>query len=145
MTESAAYRDRADITEVLLRYATGIDRRDWETFRTAFTEDCVLDYGDIGSFSGVDAVTAFMDQSHAMAGHTMHRLSNFVITLDGDTATARTYVDGLILAADNASGVNAVGFYDDDLVRTDQGWRIARRVFIAVRITAVGGCAATAG
>lgn len=131
--------DRADITEVLLRYATGIDRRDWDTFRTAFTADCVLDYGEIGSFAGVAAVTEFMEQSHSMAGHTMHRLSNIVITLDGDGATARTYVDGLILAPDNASGVNAVGIYDDDLLRTDHGWRIARRVFTAVRITTVGG------
>ena len=139
MTEPAAYRDRADITEVLLRYATGIDRRDWATFRTAFTEDCVLDYGEIGSFTGVDAVTEFMDQSHAMAGHTMHRLSNIVISIAGDRATARTYVDGLILAADNASGVSAIGIYDDDLVRTDPGWRIARRVFTAVRITTVAG------
>ncbi|MDZ7886689.1 MAG: nuclear transport factor 2 family protein [Mycobacterium sp.] len=139
MTESTAYRDRADITEVLLRYATGIDRRDWATFRTVFTVDCVLDYGEIGSFTGVDAVTEFMDRSHAMAGHTMHRLSNIVITLDGDRATARTYVDGLILAPDNASGVSAVGIYDDDLVRADGGWRIARRVFAAVRITTVGG------
>lgn len=139
MTESAAYRDRADITEVLLRYATGIDRRDWATFRTAFTEDCVLDYGEIGSFTGVDAVADFMDQSHAMAGHTMHRLSNIVITLDNDRATARTYVDGLILGPDNTSGVSAVGIYDDNLVRTERGWRIARRVFTAVRITAVGG------
>ena len=139
MTESAAYRDRADITEALLRYATGIDRRDWATFRTVFTADCVLDYGEIGSFTGVEAVTEFMDQSHAMAGHTMHRLSNIVIALDGDRASARTYVDGLILAPDNASGVSAVGFYDDDLIRTDHGWRIARRVFTAVRITTVGG------
>lgn len=139
MTDSPAYRDRADITEVLLRYATGIDRRDWDTFRAAFTEDCVLDYGEIGSFTGVEAVTEFMDQSHAMAGHTMHRLSNIVITLDGDRAAARTYVDGLILAPDNASGVSAVGIYDDDLIRTDHGWRIARRVFTAVRITKVGG------
>ncbi|MDZ7886150.1 MAG: nuclear transport factor 2 family protein [Mycobacterium sp.] len=134
-----AIADRADITEVLLRYATGIDRRDWDTFRSAFTADCVLDYGEIGSFTGIDAVTEFMDQSHAMAGHTMHRLSNIVITLDGDRAAARTYVDGLILAPDNASGVNAVGIYDDDLLRTDPGWRIARRTFTAVRITTVGG------
>jgi len=139
MTDSIAYRDRADITDVLLRYATGIDRRDWDTFRTAFTVNCVLDYGEIGSFTGVDAVTEFMDRSHAMAGHTMHRLSNIVITLDGDRAAARTYVDGLILAPDNVSGVSAVGIYDDDLVRTDHGWRIARRVFTAVRITTVGG------
>lgn len=139
MTDSAQHRDRADITEVLLRYATGIDRRDWTVFRSAFTEDCVLDYGEIGTFDGVDAVAEFMDQSHSMAGHTMHRLSNIVIALDGDRATARTYVDGLILAADNASGVNAIGIYDDEIVRTANGWRIARRTFTAVRITAVGG------
>lgn len=139
MTDSARYRDRADITDMLLRYATGIDRRDWTTFRSAFTEDCVLDYGEIGSFDGLDAVTDFMEQSHAMAGHTMHRLSNIVITLDGDRALGRTYVDGLILAADNATGVNAVGIYDDEIIRTAAGWRIARRMFTAVRITTVGG------
>ena len=41
--------DRQDIADVLLRYATGIDRRNWPLFRTAFTEDCELDYGEIGS------------------------------------------------------------------------------------------------
>lgn len=131
------HEDRSDIIDVLVRYATGIDRRDWPLFRTVFTDDCVLDYGEIGTWNGVDAVTEFMDQSHAMAGHTMHRLSNHAITVDGDTATARTYIDGLIMAADNNSGVNAVGFYDDELVRTGRGWQIARRTFTAVRITSV--------
>lgn len=131
------YEDRLDIVDVLVRYATGIDRRDWSLFRTVFTDDCVLDYGEIGQWNGVDAVTEFMDQSHAMAGYTMHRLSNHAITTDGDTATARTYIDGLIMAQDNKSGVNAIGFYDDDLVRTADGWRIARRRFTPVRVTAV--------
>ncbi|OBB19133.1 polyketide cyclase [Mycolicibacterium setense] len=129
--------DREDIVDVLIRYATGIDRRDWPLFRTAFTDDCVLDYGEIGCWTGVDAVTEFMGQSHAMAGHTMHRLSNHAIAVDGDTATARTYVDALIMAQDNNSGVNAVGFYDDELVRTADGWRIARRRFTPVRVVAV--------
>jgi 3-phenylpropionate/cinnamic acid dioxygenase small subunit len=130
--------DRQDIAEVLLRYATGIDRRDWSVFRSAFTADCELDYGEIGTWNGVDAVTDFMEQSHAMAGHTMHRLTNQVITVNGDRAEARTYVDGLIMVADNGSGVNAVGFYDDDLVRSAEGWRITRRRFTPVRVSAVG-------
>jgi 3-phenylpropionate/cinnamic acid dioxygenase small subunit len=130
--------DRQDIADVLLRYATGIDRRNWPLFRTAFTEDCELDYGEIGSWHGVDAVTEFMETSHAMAGHTMHRLTNQVITVDGDRAEARTYVDGLIMFGDAGSGVNAVGFYDDDIVRTAAGWRIARRRFTPVRVSAVG-------
>ena len=130
--------DRQDISDVLIRYATGIDRRDWPLFRTVFTADCELDYGEIGTWHGIDAVTAFMEQSHAMAGDTMHRMSNQVIAVDGDRAEARTYVDGLILGPDNTSGVNAVGFYDDDLVRTADGWRIARRRFTPVRVTTVG-------
>lgn len=130
--------DRQDISDVLLRYATGIDRRDWPLFRTAFTEDCELDYGEIGTWRGIDAATEFMETSHAAAGHTMHRLTNQVIAVDGDSAKARTYVDGLIMFGEGNSGVNAVGFYDDDVVRTAVGWRIARRCFTPVRVTAVG-------
>ena len=58
-------------------------------------------------------------------------------TEDGDTATARAYVDALIMAPDNASGVDAVGFYDDELVRTDTGWRIRRRRFTTVLMRTV--------
>ncbi|OBA84055.1 polyketide cyclase [Mycobacterium sp. 1164966.3] len=130
--------DRQDISDLLVRYASGIDRRDWPLFRTVFTEDCRLDYGEIGAWNGVDAVADFMEQVHAMAGHTMHRLSNIAVTLDGDRAQARTYIDGLIMAADNSSGVNAIGFYDDEIVRTDEGWRIARRKYTQVRLTTVG-------
>lgn len=130
--------DRQDISDLLVRYATGIDRRDWSLFRTVFTDDCELDYGEIGTWQGVDAVTDFMDTTHAMAGHTLHRLTNQAITLDGDKASARTYVDAVIMFGDNQSGVNAWGFYDDEIVRAADGWRIARRRFTQVRITTFG-------
>jgi ketosteroid isomerase-like protein len=132
-------QDRDDIAAVVLCYATGIDRRDWTLFRSIFTEDCELDYGEIGAWKGAAAVTEFMQQAHALAGHTMHRLTNQVITVDGDSAQARTYVDALIMLADNSSGVNAAGFYDDEFVRTEQGWQIARRRFTQVRVAPVGG------
>jgi 3-phenylpropionate/cinnamic acid dioxygenase small subunit len=132
------WEDRQDISDLLLRYATGIDRRDWPLFRTVFTDDCLLDYGEIGTFNGVDAVTDFMERAHAMAGHTMHRLTNMVITIDGDKAEARTYIDGLIMMSDHKSGVNAIGYYDDEVIRTGDGWRIARRRFTSVRVTTVG-------
>jgi 3-phenylpropionate/cinnamic acid dioxygenase small subunit len=130
--------DRQDIADVLVRYATGIDRRDWPLFRTVFTEECECDYGEIGAWLGVDAITDFMQQAHAMAGHTLHRLSNQVIAVDGDTAAARTYVDALIMVDDNSSGVNGIGYYDDVLVRTDSGWRISTRRFTTVRVATVG-------
>ncbi|ADT98472.1 MULTISPECIES: nuclear transport factor 2 family protein [Mycolicibacterium] len=134
MTEET---DRLEISEVQVRYATGIDSRDWSLFRTVFTEDCELDYGEIGVWNGVDAVTDFMVAAHDMAGHTLHRITNHTALVNGDSATARAYVDALIMAQDNASGVNAAGFYDDDLVRTDAGWRIARRRFTTVLVRTV--------
>jgi 3-phenylpropionate/cinnamic acid dioxygenase small subunit len=130
--------DRQDISDLLVRYATGIDQRDWPLFRTVFTDECELDYGEIGIWRGIDAVAEFMEQSHATAGHTMHRMSNQAIIVDGDKAEARTYVDALILFGDNASGVNAIGSYDDEIVRTNEGWRIARRRFTPVRVTTFG-------
>ncbi|MDW5612379.1 MULTISPECIES: nuclear transport factor 2 family protein [Mycolicibacterium] len=124
--------DRQEISDVLVRYATGIDTRDWPLFRTVFTDDCELDYGEIGTWRGVDAVVEFMTATHEMAGYTLHRITNQAATVDGDTATARAYIDALIMAQDNTSGVSAVGFYDDELVRTDTGWRIRRRTFTPV-------------
>lgn len=129
--------DRRDISDLQVRYATGIDSRDWSLFRTVFTEDCELDYGDIGVWSGVDAVVDFMVAAHDMAGHTLHRITNQTAAVNGDSATARAYVDALIMSQDNASGVNAAGFYDDDLIRTDAGWRIARRRFTTVLVRTV--------
>jgi hypothetical protein len=36
------------------------------------------------------------------------------------------------MGLDNRAGVRAVGYYDDELVRTDDGWKIASRRFTMV-------------
>jgi hypothetical protein len=123
---------RLEIADVLVRYATGIDRRDWELFRTCFTIDCVADYGDIGVWTGADEITAWMDETHQAAGHTLHRITNQAVTPDENGATARCYVDAIVMGADNLTGVRAVGFYDDELIHTDQGWQIHQRRFTPV-------------
>jgi 3-phenylpropionate/cinnamic acid dioxygenase small subunit len=134
MTVTTDARSKQDINEVLVRYATGIDRRDWDLFRSCFASDCVAEYEGIGRWESADAITEFMLTAHAGMGHTMHRISNIAIDVggDGDRAVARCYVDGMLMAADGASGFNPVGFYDDELVRAPDGWRIAHRTFTMV-------------
>ncbi|MGH8977897.1 MAG: nuclear transport factor 2 family protein [Acidimicrobiia bacterium] len=138
MTEAETRAAKHDITEVLVRYATGIDRRAWDLFRTCFTDDCHADYGDIGVWQGVDALTEFMVVAHEGAGHTLHGLTNNAIAVDGERAVARTYVDAIIMAADGRTGLNPRGWYDDELVRTDDGWRIARRRCTMVHFAPLG-------
>jgi hypothetical protein len=131
--------DWQDISDVLIRYATGIDTRDWDLFRTCFTADCHADYGDIGVWEGVEAITEFMVTAHAGMGHTMHRVTNHAIRASGSAAVARSYIDAVLMAEDGESGLEALGFYDDEFARTDDGWKIARRTYTPVRFELLGG------
>lgn len=127
------------VSAVLTRYATGIDRRDWTLFRTCFTSDCVVDYGEIGAWNGADEITDFMVAVHAQCGYTLHRISNVVVQPGPDGAEARSYIDAVIMGSDNRDGVQAIGFYDDRLVYSDPvGWQIARRKFTTVHVRTVG-------
>jgi len=78
-----------------------------------------------------------MEQAHSGAGHTQHRITNQVVTATAEGATARSYVDSVVMGLDGADGVQAIGFYDDVLVRADGRWQVARRSFTLVLMQAV--------
>ncbi|WP_019928537.1 nuclear transport factor 2 family protein [Nocardia sp. BMG111209] len=117
--------DREDIVDVLVRYATGIDDRDWSLFRTCFTDDARFDYGGIGTWNDPDALTEYMRRSHS--GPSLHRLSNFVVDIDADEAVSRTYVDAQVMGPRGFGVVRTFGRYDDRWRRTPDGWRITFR------------------
>ena len=122
---------------MLVRYASGIDRRDWEALRSCFTDDCDADYGTIGHWHGSDEITEWMRVAHEPCGHTLHRITNPALSPSPGGVTARSYVDALVLAADNRTGSRATGYYDDELVETGDGWKIARRRFTMVLLQLV--------
>ena len=124
----------AEIADVLVRYATSIDQRDWDLFRTCFTADCEADYGAIGNWSGVEAIAEWMRATHEPCGHTLHRITNQAVTVRDDSASARSYVDAIVLFGDNQTGTRAAGYYDDEFVRVDGEWRIAVRRFTTVML-----------
>jgi len=121
-----------NVADVLVRYATAVDTRDWNLFRTCFTDDCRIDYGEVGSWRGADEFTAAFQQIHDMCGHSLHRITNHVTWGDSRRVTARSYVDALVMMPDNKNGTRAAGYYDDELVHIDEGWRIAQRSYTMV-------------
>lgn len=133
--------DKAEIAEVLIRYATGIDAKDWRLFRTCWTDEVDIDYGDLGKFTDADAFTTLMTQIHDGMGQTYHRMSNVVIEVDADRATARSYVHAVLMAVpgDDASWIDALGHYDDELARTADGWRIVKRTTNIARVMSGAG------
>lgn len=128
--------ERFEILDLVHRYATGIDTRDWNLFRSAFTDDAHVDFG-FAHWDGAAAFTTFMRETHDPAGRTLHRMTNTVVT-GVDPLTARTYGDALVLQADNLTGTIANAWYDDELVRTEQGLQIRRRAVHMISMRAIG-------
>jgi hypothetical protein len=136
--------DRAQIAEVLIRYATGIDQKDWGLLRTCWTDQIDVEYGQLGNFTSADVLTDVMARVHNDMGPTYHRMTNLVIAIDedgsGDRATARSYVHAVLMLTpgDSENWIDVVGHYDDVFVRTPAGWRISRRVSHTTRQMAAG-------
>ncbi len=124
--------DRAEIVDVLYRYATALDSRDWDLLREVFTEDAVGEYtGRIGrTFEGREAITGLVSSALSSLDVSQHVISNPVIQISGDTAESRCYLRAQHYMANPPAGGTTHevgGTYHDRLVRTADGWRIVHR------------------
>ena len=64
----------------------------------------------------------------------MHRITNQAVAPNETGVAARSYVDAIVMFTDNNAGVHATGVYDDELIATDDGWKIAKRRFTSVMV-----------
>ena len=123
--------DRIEIDDLLIRYTVAIDTKDWELLDTVFTPDAKVDYTTSGGIKGsYPEVRAWLAEVLALFEMTQHLISNSVVRIDGDTAAARTMVFNPMGRDDGKGGLELfyVGaWYEDKLVRTPEGWRIAER------------------
>ena len=121
--------DRIAITDVINRYGTTIDAGDYEGLANCFTPDSITRYGGDREFRGGEAVAEFVRGMTTDFVAQQHLLGNHEIALDGDRATATTYLHATQVEREEAGGGVVVtgGIYRDVLVRTDDGWRIAER------------------
>ncbi|WP_327436867.1 nuclear transport factor 2 family protein [Amycolatopsis alkalitolerans] len=60
--------------------------------------------------------------------HTQHLIGSLHVTVDGDTAQCTSYVQATHFSAAGDTWTTG-GRYDDSMVRTPDGWRIAERRF----------------
>ena len=81
---------KQEITDVVYRYARGIDRLDFELVRSCYHPDA---YDDHGAFKG--SVDEFIEMCEGFLPRwtaTMHFMGNVLVDeIDGDSARAETY------------------------------------------------------
>jgi len=124
-------QDKAEIIEVINLYGIALDSHSWDLLDEIFTEDAHADFGPAGAvWKSVGALKfAFKDFHETLTNH-MHTMMGTCVHVDGNKAYAFTYGDWLLSRDSAEGGPDWVGrgWYDDELVRTEKGWRISRRI-----------------
>jgi len=120
--------DRAAVIDTVNRYATALDSREWTLLDEVFTPDAVADFG-AGPLHGRDALCGLIRRMLDGSGPSQHLLANHRVEVRGDTARCVCQVRAFSAGAGAAAGrsYELFGEYRDQLVRTPEGWRIARR------------------
>lgn len=127
-------RDHRAIVATTIRYATGVDRRDWAVYRSCFCDEIEA---DLSSWNGVPAAT--MKADHWVAGvraglsgfdATHHLGANYQIAFDEepDGATCVSSVQATHVLANEELPHRYVlgGTYTNRLVREGDEWRIRK-------------------
>jgi hypothetical protein len=125
--------DRAEISDVQLRYATGVDSRDWALFRSCFADEIEGDFSSVFGTPpvrlGADEFVATIAPVMSALTATQHMMTNLVITFDdADHATVVAYVRAIHHNADTPGGTEQTvyGYYTNAFVRTADGWRMSK-------------------
>ena len=121
-----ALTDRIAAEDLLTRYATAVDRRDWQQYRSIFTADAEIDYTSAGGIAGtVDEVVEFLSTSLEMFEMTQHLVSNIDLEVNGESATVTAMFNNPMRLPGGDTWFTG-GWYHHDLVRTPDGWRSRR-------------------
>jgi hypothetical protein len=121
--------DRAEIQDLIMRYARGVDRRDLDLVADCFTADA--------SYEGTLAVGSIQDALAALAKtlpsfeSTMHFMGNQIIDLKQDKARSETYAIAYHRRKEGSSrsvDLTVAVRYLDELIRCNGRWFIRRRV-----------------
>lgn len=131
--------DRAGIDDAINAYSHALDQRDWSILPEAFTPDAeivlidrekVLDPRSLVELLSGNDVTRLGGQH--LVGKTRYRI-------EGDRAHTVTEALWTTLQTTEEEGtcllIRGTGIYVDDLVRGEDGWRIARRELALKSIT----------
>ncbi|MBB2772561.1 MULTISPECIES: nuclear transport factor 2 family protein [Mycolicibacterium] len=116
--------DELEIARLLYRYARAVDSKDWELYRSVFTDDAHIDYSSAGAVVGHrDEVVDWFAANFGVLPWSMHYITNIEADVDGDSATVRAMFYNPMQLPGMSEVSACGGYYHHELVRTADGWR----------------------
>jgi 3-phenylpropionate/cinnamic acid dioxygenase small subunit len=124
-----AIQNRLEITDVLYRYASTIDKFDLDGLRGTLADDVWAQYGNADPVVGGDALVAWIAEMTAPVIWQHHLLSVYHVEVDGDDANALVYHTSHQLFEDEPESAKVlVGRCHNELRREAGSWKISKLV-----------------
>lgn len=122
--------DHIAVMQLINRYGVAVDSKRWDFFDQVFTDDVVADYGAPVIFTGLENFKKGAADAWGTFDASQHSMSNTVFDRRGDTGRSITYGNWYIIRRDAIGGElwEGRGWYHDEWVLLDRGWRIRRRI-----------------
>lgn len=135
-----ALEDRETIRELLVTYGRLLDDKDLRGYSNLFAEDGVWE-GGIGSATGPTEIYGMLDRVYGQLapdayGNDYHIMSDFVIDVDGEEATAWSRWTWIVEGDDGKPAVQRSGHYEDTLVKAEGEWKFRHRLTVTELPTA---------
>ncbi|MEY4373066.1 MAG: hypothetical protein RL219_1835 [Actinomycetota bacterium] len=125
--------DERSIIDLVGRYCWAIDNLDRPALERVFLPDATAVLGS-GELQGRDAIWTRIHGVLSRLDTSQHVLGSHVVEVDGDTARSRCYFVAQHVRQSAEGGPHYVvaGSYQDDVVRTPDGWRIKHRLLTTI-------------
>lgn len=122
--------DRMALTDLVMRYCRGCDRRDFALVRSLYHDDAIDDHG--GFFCGsADEFVARMPEATAHWELTRHSLSNSLFVINGDEAEGEHYIEAWHRSyGPNTQQMIVLGRFLDRYARRDGVWKYTYRKLV---------------
>lgn len=118
--------DFVAITTTLYRYATGVDTKNWELYRSIFEDEIDIDMSAFNQLPGrrlpADTWVEQVAETMHRLDSTQHLMANPIVEVDGDDAICNMYVHAEHILGDRWWTLG--GYYTDRLRRHGSEWRI---------------------
>jgi len=123
-------QDESEIIRAVNLYGFAVDTQAWDLFDQVFTENVDADYSETSHWHDLATFKSDFEGYHDAFDGTQHTMMSHLVNVNGDRANAMTYATWRLIRLGLAGGDfwEGTGWYDDELVRTGQGWRISTRV-----------------
>jgi hypothetical protein len=123
--------DARAIENLMIEYFDGVDRLDTYAAARVFSDDAVGDFMTGKLYHGPEKIARALGRILLQYRHTSHHITNHRAHIDGDRAKALTYIYAFHRFPDESTW-HLWARHEDELVRTEEGWRISKRVLRAI-------------